>query len=138
MISPPPVAADWLPLREPELCTAGVWWDAIRVSEDLGRMALGLLRERGQRSAPAILDPRSLEPRMYLLVPVNASRDWHEPGTVALGDGSHVVVPPYEHTEGPGLHWFAQPKSARIFLNTAQLRDALTYLISAEADGAEL
>ncbi|MFC8124453.1 hypothetical protein [Streptomyces sp. NPDC057302] len=138
MSRPLPVRATWLPQFSPDLVRAGVWFDVIRVPQETGVQALHLLAERGHRSSPAFLDPRGPEPRMYVLIPVTGSHGWNMPGTTALGEGSHVVIPPLEATEGVNHHWYRPPKAARLFIDPTQLRDALDHLATLEAEGGEL
>ncbi|MFE0059936.1 hypothetical protein [Streptomyces sp. NPDC059003] len=138
MSRPLPVHADWLPLHHPDLKDCGVWWDVIRVSERTGKLALDRLAEEGHRSSPAFIDPRGPEPRMYLLVPVGTAAAWNTAGTIALGEGSHVVVPHGDATSGASHHWYRPPQGARLFIDPQHLRAALDGLSTLEAEGAEL
>ncbi|MFB7269620.1 hypothetical protein [Streptomyces sp. NPDC056244] len=111
---------------EPELCSAGQWWDAVRAVEDIGRRAIEFLHENGAAVGPVILDPGGPEPRLYFLVPPGTSADWEEPGTVPLGQKCHVVVPPAGATEPPGLHWHVLPQGSRSLTASGPLRKALS------------
>lgn len=116
----------WMPIGDdPELCSAGHWWDAIRAVETTGRRAIELLRETGATVGPVILDPGGPEPRLYFLVPPGTATDWAEPGTVPLGQKCHVVVPPAGATEPPGLHWHVFPRGPRSLTQGGPLRKAL-------------
>lgn len=116
----------WMPIGDdPELCSAGHWWDAIRAVETTGRRAIELLREGGATVGPVILDPGGPEPRLYFLVPPGTAADWAEPGTVPLGQKCHVVVPPSGATEPPGLHWHVFPQGPRALTQAGPLRKAL-------------
>lgn len=122
----PAVPPRWMPIGNcPELCSAGQWWDAIRVTEVIGRRAIEILLGRGGSVGPVILDPRGPEPRLYFLVPPGTTAGWAEPGTVPLGDKCHVVVPPATATEPPGLHWHILPRSPRMLTQAGPLRNAL-------------
>ncbi|WP_112465261.1 hypothetical protein [Streptomyces triticisoli] len=122
----PALPPRWMPIGDdPELCSAGHWWDAIRVVEITGRRAIELLREDGTVVGPVILDPGGPEPRMYFLVPPGTAVGWEEPGTVPLGQKCHIVVPPAEATEPPGLHWHVFPQGPRSLTQPGRLRKAL-------------
>jgi hypothetical protein len=122
----PALPPRWMPIGDdPELCSAGHWWDAIRAAEITGRRAIKLLREDGTAVGPVILDPGGPEPRLYFLVPPGTAADWEEPGTVPLGQKCHVVVPPATSTEPPGLHWHIFPPGPRSLTQPGALRKAL-------------
>ena len=122
----PALPPRWMPIGDdPELCTAGQWWDVIRATETAGRRAIELLRESGVALGPVILDPGGPEPRLYFLVPPGTAAAWEEPGTVPLGQKCHVVVPPAEAAEPPGLHWHILPHSPRALTQPGLLRTAL-------------
>ncbi|MEV6007285.1 hypothetical protein AB0M29_10790 [Streptomyces sp. NPDC051976] len=109
---------------QPDLCEAGLWWDAVRVNEAEGRRALDFLRSTGAPVGPVILDDGGIEPRMYFLVPPGTVTKWVDGGSVPLGRRSHVVVPPATRTEPPGLHWLhfpRSPKSALTSVNTLRI-----------------
>jgi hypothetical protein len=117
----------WMPLsREPELCTAGEWWDAIRAVEAVGQRAIEILNESGEQIGPVILDTGGPEPRLYFLVPVGTAGGWEEPGTVPLGEKCHVVVPPADATAPPGLHWSIYPPAPRALTRPEALHRALS------------
>lgn len=116
----------WMPTgHEPELCSAGEWWDAIRATEVVGRRAIELLANDDATVGPVILDPRGPEPRLYFLVPVGAAARWTEAGTIPLGQNCHVVVPPASASTPPGLHWHLLPQSPRALTQPEALRRAL-------------
>lgn len=116
----------WMPIgREPELCSAGEWWDAIRAAEVVGRRAIEILKEGRKQIGPVILDSGGPEPRLYFLVPVGTAARWEEPETVPLGERCHVVVPPASATAPPGLHWNVFPANPRSLTRPDALRSAL-------------
>lgn len=116
----------WMPIgREAELCPAGQWWDAIRVPEAIGCRAIDILTEAGHSIGPVILDAGGPEPRLYFLTVLGVSEGWDEPGSVALGDRCHVVVPPVHRTSPPGLHWHNLPSQPRLLAQAHSLRRAL-------------
>ncbi|CAK7284865.1 conserved hypothetical protein [Streptomyces misionensis JCM 4497] len=117
----------WMPIGdEPELCSAGEWWDAIRATEAVGRRAIEILAEVEDTVGPVFLDPGGPEPRMYFLVPPGAAARWEEPGTVPLGQKCHVLVPHAGATEAPGLHWHVFPHGPRALTPPEVLRKALS------------
>lgn len=117
----------WMPTgEETELCSAGVWWDAVRAVEAVGRRAIEILNEGEEPVGPVILDHQGPEPRLYFLVPVGTAPQWEEPGTVALGQTCHVVVPPANNTKPPGLHWHVFPRGPRSLTSADALRRALS------------
>lgn len=117
----------WMPIGdEPELCSAGEWWDAIRATEAVGRRAIEILADAEDAVGPVILEPEGPEPRMYFLVPTGAAARWEEPGTVPLGQKCHVLVPHSGATEPPGLHWHVFPHSPRALTSPEALRRALS------------
>ncbi|MFF7091751.1 hypothetical protein ACFY9A_05045 [Streptomyces rubradiris] len=116
----------WMPIgEEPELCSAGEWWDAVRAVEAVGRRAIEILGEGDEPVGPVILDHGGPEPRLYFLVPVGTAAHWEEPGTVALGQTCHVVVPSAESTTPPGMHWHIFPRGPRSLTQPDALRRAL-------------
>lgn len=116
----------WMPIGdEPELCSAGEWWDVVRAAEAVGQRAIEILGEGDEPVGPVILDQEGPEPRMYFLVPVGTAVRWEEPGTVALGQKCHVVVPSAESTTPPGAHWHVLPKGPRTLTRPEALRRAL-------------
>lgn len=122
-----PLPPRWMPIgEEPELCSAGEWWDVVRAMEAVGLRALEILNESDEPVGPVILDPQGPEPRLYFLVPVGAAAGWEEPGTVALGQTCHVVVPAVENTAPPGLHWHVFPSGPRSLTPPDSLRHALS------------
>ncbi|MEU3982051.1 hypothetical protein AB0F77_18440 [Streptomyces sp. NPDC026672] len=117
----------WMPIgEEPELCSAGKWWDAVRAVEAVGRRAIEILAEREEPIGPVILDPGGPEPRLYFLVPVGTAARWEEPGTVALGQKCHVVVPSAESTTPPGMYWHVFPQGPRSLTRPDALHNALS------------
>lgn len=117
----------WMPNdNEPELCSAGEWWDAIRMTEAVGRRAIEFLAEDIATVGPVIAAPDGPEPRLYFLVPVGTAARWAEPGTVPLGQKCHVVVPPAGASAPPGLHWHVIPQSPRALTQPEALRRALS------------
>ncbi|MBZ3904521.1 hypothetical protein [Streptomyces griseiscabiei] len=117
----------WMPVgEEPELCSAGEWWDAVRAMEAVGRRAIEILSEGDKPVGPVILDHEGPEPRLYFLVPVGTAARWREPGTVALGQKCHVVVPSTESTTPPGMHWHIFPRNPRSLNQPDVLHRALS------------
>lgn len=117
----------WMPIgEEPELCSAGEWWDAVRAVEAVGQRAIEILQEGDEPVGPVILDHGGPEPRLYFLVPVGTAARWEEPGTVALGQKCHVVVPSAESTTPPGMHWHVFPRGPRSLTRPDALRQALS------------
>ncbi|MFK0113843.1 hypothetical protein [Streptomyces sp. NPDC091217] len=117
----------WMPIgEEPELCSAGEWWDAVRAMETVGRRAIEILNEGDETVGPVILDHDGPEPRLYFLVPVGTATRWEEPGTVALGQKCHVVVPAAESATPPGMHWHVFPPGPRTLTQPDALRRALS------------
>ena len=117
----------WMPIgEEPELCSAGEWWDAVRAVEAVGRRAIEILDDGDELVGPVILDHEGPEPRLYFLVPVGTAARWEEAGTVALGQKCHVVVPSAESTTPPGMHWHVFPRGPRALTGPDALRRALS------------
>lgn len=122
-----PLPPRWMPIgEEPELCSAGEWWDAVRAVEAAGRRAIEILKEGDEPVGPVILDHEGPEPRLYFLVPVGTAARWEEPGTVALGQTCHVVVPSADSTAPPGMHWHVFPGGSRLLTRPDALRRALS------------
>lgn len=125
---PHPVARPprWMPVGEhPDVCTAGQWWDAVRVPEAVGRRVIELLTKDGTSLGPVVLDADAREPRMYFLVPAGTAASWDEPETIALGGRCHVVIPPAGQTAPQGLHWHYFPTVPRVLTPPGPLRQAL-------------
>ena len=123
---PPALPPRWMPIGdEPDLCSTGQWWDAVRAYEAEGQRAIEALRAAGERLGPVILDPGGLEPRLYFLVPPRSLVGWEEPRTVPLGRTCHVVVPPARKTTPPGLHWHHLPELSHTLTQVEPLRVAL-------------
>ncbi|MFE7093144.1 hypothetical protein [Streptomyces erythrochromogenes] len=124
--SPSGIPPRWMPIGDdPEVCPAGQWWDVVRVSEDVGWRAIEILQAEGEPIGPVILCDEVTELRMCLLVPVGTAATWQEPDTVALGSRCHLVVPPLEATDPPGLHWYSLPASPRVLTRAAALSRAI-------------
>ncbi|QNP71566.1 hypothetical protein IAG44_20460 [Streptomyces roseirectus] len=116
----------WMPIgEESELCSVGVWWDVVRAEEAVGSRAIEILRARNEPLGPVIMDFGGAEPRLYFLVPVGTASTWSEPGTVALGQNCHVVVPPADTTKPPGMHWYVPASGPRTLTLPPALRRAL-------------
>lgn len=116
----------WMPIGdEPDLRSAGLWWDAVRAYEADGQRAIEVLTEAGDRLGPVILDPGGLEPRLYFLVPPGTVGGWDEHRTVPLGRTCHVVVPPAGKATPPGLHWLHLPQLSHTLTQVGPLRAAL-------------
>ncbi|NEA05225.1 MULTISPECIES: hypothetical protein [unclassified Streptomyces] len=108
----------------------------MRVSEEIGRLILVDLAQHGHRDSPVIMDPWSPDPRMYFLLPAGSvTGPTFGPGTIALGRGSHVVVPPFHSTEGPGLHWHRPPTGAHLFIDAVRFREALERVTGVGSEG---
>jgi len=123
----PIVPPRWMPIgNEPELCSAGEWWDAIRATEAIGRRAIDILRAESVSIGAVIFQPDGPEPRLYFLVPAGVAARWNEPETVPLGRKCHVVVPPASASTPPGLHWHVLPTSVRGLTDPEGLRKALS------------
>ncbi|GAA3299375.1 hypothetical protein GCM10020295_37440 [Streptomyces cinereospinus] len=76
----------WMPIgEEPELCSAGEWWDAVRAVEAVGRRAIEILNEGDEPVGPVILDHGGPEPRLYFLVPVGTAVRWGGAGDRCAG-----------------------------------------------------
>ncbi|SCK50588.1 hypothetical protein YWIDRAFT_07710 [Streptomyces sp. SceaMP-e96] len=116
----------WMPIgNESELCSAGEWWDVIRVTEAVGRRAIAILRGELVSIGAVFFQPDGPEPRLYFLVPVGVAAHWNEPETVSLGRNCHVVVPQASALAPPGLHWHVFPANARGLTDPEGLRKAL-------------
>ncbi|WP_338676744.1 hypothetical protein V1460_30100 [Streptomyces sp. SCSIO 30461] len=134
----PALPPRWMPISgEPELCSAGEWWDVIRAVEVVGQRAIEILNEADEPVGPVILDPGGPEPRLYFLVPVGTAARWNEPGTVPLGQNCHVVVPASESTAPPGLHWHVFPGTPRSLTRSAALGRALSQARREQRESAE-
>ncbi|MFF0742113.1 hypothetical protein ACFYVL_17120 [Streptomyces sp. NPDC004111] len=91
---------------------AGIGWDAVRVSTDMGRHLRRTMICRGKRTGPILVE--SARGLMYFFVPAGSLDGESLPGVVVLGEGSCVVAPPYEAAEGQapyGLAWAHSPLS---------------------------
>ncbi|WKX70868.1 hypothetical protein [Streptomyces sp. XD-27] len=103
---------------------AGRWWDAVRVTEPVGALALGAL---GDDSGAVIADlyGRSL----YWLVAPGAAADWRLPHVSVLGAKAHEVtyvgVPPAGCVRGPGVHWRVPYVPGRYLTEPDRLHRAL-------------
>ncbi|MFJ1839917.1 hypothetical protein ACIOJ9_39430 [Streptomyces sp. NPDC088175] len=101
------------------LAPAGKAWDAVCVSRFLG---LQTVERLGTAAGPVIIDPAGRT--MYFLVPPGTSRAWTVPQTTALGEATHVVLPPERKQSPPGLYWL-MPLS-RPLTSASALHQALT------------
>ncbi|QTU46845.1 hypothetical protein F3K20_20155 [Streptomyces scabiei] len=117
----------WMPIgEEPELCSVGEWWDVVRAVETVGQRAIEILGEGREPVGPVIMDHDGPEPRLYFLVPVGTAVGWQEPGTVALGERCHLVVPSADTTAPPGMYWRVFPSGPRSLTRPDVLRRALS------------
>ncbi|MEU4507768.1 hypothetical protein [Streptomyces sp. NPDC024089] len=101
------------------LAPAGQAWDAVSVSRFLGLQAVERL---GAAAGPTIMDPAGRT--MYFLVPPGTTRTWTVPQTTALGETTHVVLPPDHKQAPPGPYWLLTPR--RTLTSTRALQQALT------------
>ncbi|MGW0657064.1 hypothetical protein ACWD4T_51740, partial [Streptomyces umbrinus] len=95
------------------IAPAGKVWDAVRLSPPLGLQALNAVT--GNLGA-VIMGPG--DRGMYFLVPPGTTHAWNLPRTAALGQTSHVVLPPDGREQPPGPYWLISPQRGRLYTDT--------------------
>jgi hypothetical protein len=112
---------DWLPPDDVGLriTQCGVYFDAVRVPERLGAVALELL---GVRSGPVIANRR--DGVLYWLIAPGAAEGWQLPVTV-YGPACYLSVPSAAPCGIRSVHWLTPPEGSCL-TDPEALHDALT------------
>ncbi|GAA0900173.1 MULTISPECIES: hypothetical protein [Streptomyces violaceusniger group] len=112
----------------------GTWWDAVRVPENIGEHALGVL---GARSGAVIKDRCNT---LYWLIAPGSAATWnlyrvHVLGAVE-GVATYLGVPPVDRLTPPGSHWRV-PFTRDGYLTDPRLlyKALIRALLSAAGDG---
>lgn len=115
------------------MCSAGKWWDAVKVPTALGTRTLEHLADSG-----AIIEDQDGSVMYWLIAPDSAG-DWEPlPSVTVLGTARHgtryVAVPPVHKTRGRGLRWLIRYAPDRYLTDAGQLHAALEAALSETAD----
>lgn len=110
---------DWVPRGRPMPVICGVHFDAIRVPEDLGPLAL---QQLGQRSGPVVAN--RFAAFWAFLIECDSASLWEVPRTRLLRPGTLLALPPLNAPEGRDMHWAVSPDAD--WPDLQDLRQALT------------